>query len=48
MKRKYQVRWYEYNLTNERSRKFFTEWGAVLFAYYIGKRQNAKARISGI
>ena len=25
MKRKYEVRWYEYNLTQEKIRKFFTE-----------------------
>lgn len=32
MKRKYQVRWYEYNLTQPRSRNFFTEIGAQIFS----------------
>ena len=34
MKRRYQVRWYEYNLTQPRSRNFFTEIGARVFALY--------------
>lgn len=46
MKKKYEVRWYEYELTQEKSRKFFTEKGASLFAWYIGYSQGATARIS--
>lgn len=34
MKRKYEVRWYECNLTEEKRRKFFTEIGARVFALY--------------
>lgn len=45
MERKYIVRWYEYNLTRERNRKFFTEAGASFFAWYISYRENTKARI---
>ena len=35
MRRKYQVRWYEYNLTVPRCRKFFTEMGAALFHLWL-------------
>lgn len=35
MKRKYEVRWYEYNLTEERRRRFFTKIAATLFAKYL-------------
>ncbi len=35
MKRRYQVRWYEYNLTVPRCRKFFTELGATLFHVWL-------------
>ena len=35
MKRKFEVRWYELNLTKEKSRKFFTKMGAIIFAAYI-------------
>lgn len=45
MKRKYQVRWYEYGLTVERSRNFFTEIGAWLFAKSISRKQHTKAII---
>lgn len=48
MKRKYEVRWYECNLTEEKSRKFFTEWGAIAFAAYIEAYECAKPRIKGI
>lgn len=46
MKRKFEVRWYELNLTKEKSRKFFTEWGAVAFASYIEAYDYAKPRIT--
>lgn len=35
MKRKYEVRWYEYDLTEEKKRKFFTYFAAVLYAAYL-------------
>lgn len=34
MNKRYQVRWYEYNLTQPRCRNFFTEIGAQLFRLY--------------
>lgn len=48
MKRKQEVRWYECNLTQEKSRKFFTETGASLFAWYLEHFQGAKAKIYAI
>ena len=45
MKRRFEVRWYAFNLTEQRSRKFFTEWGANLFAWYLGYYNNEKARV---
>ena len=45
MKKKYEVRWYEHNLTQWMSRKFFTEWGAVVFASYIEAYECAKPKI---
>jgi hypothetical protein len=41
MKKKYEVRWYELSLTNEKCRKFFTEWGAIIFAAYIEAYEDA-------
>lgn len=46
MKHKFEVRWYELNLTQEKVRKFFTEWGAVAFASYIEAYECAKPRIT--
>lgn len=45
MKRKYEVRWYEYNLTEEKRRKFFTEIGAAMFATYLKIYENVKPKI---
>ena len=42
MKRKYEVRWYECNLTEERSRKFFTHWGAIIFMAYLEAYENVE------
>lgn len=42
MKRKYEVRWYEFNLTQPRSRKFFTHWGAMIFMAYLEAYENAE------
>lgn len=35
IRRRYEVRWYEYNLTQERRRKFFTEIGATLYHVWL-------------
>ena len=35
MKRPYQLRWYEYNLTTLRRRFFFTEIGALIYQWYL-------------
>jgi hypothetical protein len=48
MKKKYEVRWYELSLTNEKCRKFFTEWGAIIFAAYIEAYEYAEPRIKKI
>lgn len=44
MKRKYEVRWYEYDPTRERSRKFFTKLGAIFFASYIEAYDHVKPK----
>ena len=41
MKRKYEVRWYKYNLTEEKRCKFFTRWGAMVFMAYLEAYENA-------
>ncbi len=43
--KKYEVRWHELGLTNEKCRKFFTEWGAIIFAAYIEAYEYAEPRI---
>jgi hypothetical protein len=45
MKRKYEVEWYELNLTKRKSRKFFTEPAALLFAWWIEYTQDINTRI---
>lgn len=45
MKRKYEVRWHEYNLTEEKRRKFFTKLGAIFFASYIEAYEYAKPEL---
>lgn len=45
MKRRWIVRWYELNLTEERSRKFFTEVGAMFFAWWIEYKYNIITRV---
>ena len=45
MKRKFEVRWYELNLTQEKVRKFFTEWGAIVFSAYLEAYEYAEPRI---
>ena len=45
MKRKYEVRWYELNLTKEKSIKFFTAIGTALFAAYLETYEDMKPQI---
>lgn len=45
MKRTHEVRWYEYNLTKEKRRKFFTEWGAMIFAAYLEAYEDVTPKI---
>lgn len=46
--RKYEVRWYEHNLTEQRCRKFFTKIGAIFFASYMEAYEYAKVTIKEI
>lgn len=48
MKRKYEVRWYSYNLTQEKVRKFFTEIGAFICAAYLKKYEHTEPKIKEI
>ena len=48
MKRKYEVRWYECNLTEERNRKFFTRWGAIIFMAYLEAYEDVEPYIRKI
>ena len=41
----YEVRWYEFNLTEMRKRRFFTETGAYLFRFYLEHWHGAVAKI---
>ena len=45
MKRRYEVKWYAFNLTERKSRKFFTEVGASLFAWWIEFSEGAFTKI---
>lgn len=45
MKRRWIVKWYELNLTEEKSRKFFTEAFATLYAGWLEFKYDLKARI---
>lgn len=45
MKRRYEVRWYECDLTEMRYRRFFTEKGASLYAWYLKNYQQLTAKI---
>ena len=45
MKRKFEVRWYEYNLTQEKSKRFFTEPAALFYAWYIEFKHGVITRI---
>jgi hypothetical protein len=35
MRKKYIVRWYEYNLTHEKNRRFFTLTCALIYQWYL-------------
>lgn len=45
MKRRWNVRWYELNLTEERCRSFFTEVAANFYAWYLEYKYDVKTRI---
>lgn len=45
MKRKWIVKWYELNLTEEKSRKFFTEAFANLFAWWLEFKYETIVRV---
>lgn len=45
MKRRYQVRWYEYNLTNWRTKKFFFEITAILYTIWLWQRYSVNSQI---
>ena len=41
----YEVRWYEFNLTERRSRRFITETGALLYCFWLEHWHGAVAKI---
>ena len=45
MKRKYEVEWYECNLTERRSCNFFTEVAANFYAWWVEYNQDVKVRV---
>lgn len=45
MKRKYEVVYYEYNLTNEVRKRFFFKFTALLYAYYIYNRYDGMIKV---
>lgn len=45
MKKKFRVEWYDYDLTQPRCRKFFTEIGANIFAWWKTYKDKVKTRI---
>lgn len=48
MKRRYEVRWYELNLTKEKCRKFFTKFGAAIFAAYLETYEDVEPKVKEI
>ena len=48
VKKRYEVRWYELNLTQEKRRKFFTKIGAIFFASYLEAYEYATATVHEI
>lgn len=45
IKKKYQVRWYKYNLTQPQSREFYTEIGAAMFHWWLLLFNHEKSEI---
>ena len=45
MRYNYELRWYEFNLTEMQSRKFFTEIGAKLYKLYLEHFEGAVVKI---
>lgn len=45
MNYKFELRWYECNLTQRKSKKFFTEIGAVIYKWYIERFRFAYGKI---
>ena len=45
MKRKYEVRWYELNLTQEKRHRFFTEVAALFYAWWIEYKYDVITRV---
>ena len=45
MKFKFIVKWYDFNLTELQSRKFFTETGASLFIWYLNHYYDVTAKM---
>ena len=41
----YEVRWYEFNLTERRSRRFITKTGALLYCFWLEHWHGAVAKI---
>ena len=45
MRWKYELRWYEFNLTEMQSRKFLTEFGARTYKWYLEAYEGAIVKI---
>jgi hypothetical protein len=45
MRFKFIVKWYDFNLTEMRSRRFFTEIGASLFVWYLNYFEDVVAKM---
>ena len=45
MKRRWEVKWYDQNLTQEKCRRFFTEVGANFYAWWIEYKYNIITRV---
>lgn len=48
MKKSWKATWYNYGLTQECSRNFFTLIGAYIFARHIARKQHTQVRIKEI
>lgn len=45
MKRRWEVKWYDQNLTQEKCRRFFTEVGALFYAWWFEYKYNIITRV---